>query len=53
VYTQYTLLVEDVFAVQRAGESERYINKYKDLDNKQLLWHGTGVYIGERKSVLR
>jgi hypothetical protein len=37
---QYTLHVEDVFAVQRAGETERYIQKYKDLENKQLLWHG-------------
>lgn len=39
-WSQYKLHIEDVFAVQRAGETERYLQKYKNLDNKQLLWHG-------------
>jgi hypothetical protein len=37
--------------VQRAGETQRYIQKYKDLENKQLLWHGVvRIYAIELKA---
>lgn len=39
-HNQYTLSVAEVFEVVRAGEADRY-QAYKDLHNKQMLWHGS------------
>jgi hypothetical protein len=39
----YTLDLIDVFRVKREGEEERYTKKYKDMGNKQLLWHGSRI----------
>jgi poly [ADP-ribose] polymerase len=36
------LEILEVFKVERHGEYERY-KKFKDLDNKMLLWHGSRV----------
>ncbi|KAI8496848.1 Poly [ADP-ribose] polymerase 2 [Branchiostoma belcheri] len=33
----YTMAVQDIFAVQRAGESE----SFNDVGNRMLLWHGS------------
>src|SRR5690606_7831338 len=41
-HNYYTLELIDLFRVSRHGESERY-KKYKDLHNKQLLWHGSRI----------
>ena len=36
-HLHYTLEVEDIFELNKEGEEDRY----KDLGNKQLLWHGS------------
>ena len=36
-HAHYTLEVEDIFELNKEGEEERF----KDLGNKQLLWHGS------------
>ena len=36
-HSHYNLEVEDIFELDKEGESERF----KDLGNKQLLWHGS------------
>ena len=36
-HSHYTLEVEDIFELNKEGEEDRY----KDLGNKQLLWHGS------------
>ena len=36
-HTQYSLSVEELYAVDREGEMERFT----DLGNRQLLWHGS------------
>jgi poly [ADP-ribose] polymerase 1 len=41
-HSSYTLDIIDVLCIDRHGESERY-NKYKSLDNRMLLWHGSRV----------
>lgn len=33
--------IEDVFTVERAGETTRYEANYGKLHNKQMLWHGS------------
>ena len=38
----FHLEIEEVFKVDRKGEAERY-QKYKDLENRMLLWHGSRV----------
>jgi poly [ADP-ribose] polymerase len=41
-HTHYTLEVEDVFAVRRSGEEERFRNGHGGrLGNHMLLWHGS------------
>lgn len=40
-HTNYTLTVEDVFRVKRETEDTRYEKKCKNMDNKQMLWHGS------------
>ncbi len=41
-HTHYTLEVEDVFAVRRSGEEERFRNGLGGrLANHMLLWHGS------------
>ena len=41
-HTHYTLEVEDVFAVRRSGEEERFRNGLGSrLGNHMLLWHGS------------
>lgn len=37
-HANYSLDLEDVFEIGRDGESERF---KKDIDNHQLLWHGS------------
>jgi poly [ADP-ribose] polymerase len=34
----------DIFTLDRKGEKERF-KKYKHLDNRRLLWHGTNVAV--------
>ncbi|XP_045534618.1 poly [ADP-ribose] polymerase-like [Papilio machaon] len=36
----YNIDIDELFKVTRAGEEDRY-NKYKELHNKRLLWHGS------------
>ncbi|XP_013149154.1 PREDICTED: poly [ADP-ribose] polymerase-like [Papilio polytes] len=36
----YTIEIDCLYQVSRAGEEDRY-NKYKELHNKRLLWHGS------------
>ncbi|XP_013176795.1 PREDICTED: poly [ADP-ribose] polymerase-like [Papilio xuthus] len=38
----YTIDIDELFKVTRAGEEDRY-NKYKELHNKRLLWHGSRI----------
>ena len=40
-HTLYRLSVENVFTVNRAGESAKYEANYGGTGNKQLLWHGS------------
>ena len=35
----------DVWAVDRQGEKERHNQKFKKLENRRLLWHGTNVAV--------
>ncbi|XP_062619939.1 poly [ADP-ribose] polymerase 1-like [Saccostrea cucullata] len=39
-HNQYDLHVEEVFKVERGDEADRYA-PFKDLHNRQLLWHGS------------
>lgn len=39
-HNQYSLVLNEVFKINRHGESDRY-QKFKDLHNKKLLWHGS------------
>jgi len=41
-HTAYTLSIEDVFDVARAGENERF-NPWASNPNRMLLWHGSRV----------
>ncbi|XP_045534555.1 poly [ADP-ribose] polymerase-like [Papilio machaon] len=41
-HLNYTLEIEELFEVIREGEAERY-EKFKQLDNKRLLWHGSRI----------
>ena len=41
-HTQYKLEVLDVFSLEREGEEKRF-KKHVDDENRQLLWHGSGV----------
>ncbi|KAL5008566.1 hypothetical protein ScPMuIL_014147 [Solemya velum] len=41
-HNQYELEVMDIFEVAREGEKKRY-RPFKDLHNRQLLWHGSRV----------
>lgn len=41
-HNEYTLEVIDIFKIKRKGEDRRF-RAYKDLDNHQLLWHGSRV----------
>ncbi|KAF0974778.1 hypothetical protein FDP41_006252 [Naegleria fowleri] len=40
-HSSYTLELQDAFVVKREGEAEKYIEKSKDIANKQLLFHGS------------
>ncbi|GIY31587.1 poly polymerase 1 [Caerostris darwini] len=53
-HDQYKLQLEEVFKVNRQGESEKY-KKFKDLHNKKLLWHGSRLtnYVGILSQGLR
>ena len=35
-------IISKIFKVERKGESRRF-KAFRDLDNHQLLWHGSGV----------
>ncbi|KAI6190030.1 Poly [ADP-ribose] polymerase [Aphelenchoides bicaudatus] len=37
---RFTVKIKQIFKVERKDEAERY-KKYKNLHNKQLLWHGS------------
>ncbi|XP_055949257.1 poly [ADP-ribose] polymerase 1-like isoform X2 [Argiope bruennichi] len=39
-HSQYGLDIIEAFRINRHGESEKY-NKFKNLHNKKLLWHGS------------
>lgn len=39
-HTQYKLEIEEVFAVKRQGEDQRF-KPFKKLPNRKLLWHGS------------
>ena len=39
-HTMYSLEIEEIFKISRKGEKERF-SKFKDLGNRQLLWHGS------------
>ncbi|GFS80273.1 poly polymerase 1 [Nephila pilipes] len=39
-HDQYKLDLQEVFKINRHGESEKY-KKFKKLHNKKLLWHGS------------
>ncbi|XP_022328673.2 poly [ADP-ribose] polymerase 1-like isoform X1 [Crassostrea virginica] len=39
-HNQYDLVVEEVFKIERGDEGDRYA-PFKDLHNRQLLWHGS------------
>ncbi|KAJ4458348.1 putative polymerase family [Paratrimastix pyriformis] len=41
-HTAYTLAIEDIFDVSRAGESERFV-PWAENPNRMLLWHGSRV----------
>ncbi|XP_057858020.2 poly [ADP-ribose] polymerase 1 [Cryptomeria japonica] len=41
-HKEWALELEDVFAVDREGEDNAYA-KYKNLQNRMLLWHGSRV----------
>ncbi|KAL6042215.1 Poly [ADP-ribose] polymerase 2 [Balamuthia mandrillaris] len=53
-HTSYTLELDSLFSVQRAGEHERFAN-YASLHNHQLLWHGSRLtnYVGILSQGLR
>lgn len=46
-HTSFSLEVEEIFAVKRAGEERRY-KPFRKLHNRQLLWHGSRLtnYVG-------
>lgn len=46
-HTSFGLEVEEIFAVERAGEKRRY-KPFRKLHNRQLLWHGSRLtnYVG-------
>ena len=50
-HTQYRLEVKGLFAVEREGEKERFM----DVGNRQLLWHGSRLtnWVGILKQGLR
>lgn len=37
-------VLQEVFKITRHGEEKRF-SKYKNLDNRKLLWHGTNVAV--------
>uniref|UniRef100_A0A8C2EQZ9 Poly [ADP-ribose] polymerase n=1 Tax=Cyprinus carpio TaxID=7962 RepID=A0A8C2EQZ9_CYPCA len=39
-HNTYTLDVEEIFKINREGESQRF-RPFKELHNRQLLWHGS------------
>ena len=39
-HSMYSLEIEDVFKIQRKGESKRF-KPFRKLHNRQLLWHGS------------
>uniref|UniRef100_A0A8C1I5X5 Poly [ADP-ribose] polymerase n=1 Tax=Cyprinus carpio TaxID=7962 RepID=A0A8C1I5X5_CYPCA len=39
-HNTYTLDVEEIFKIEREGESQRF-RPFKELHNRQLLWHGS------------
>ncbi|KAL3678725.1 hypothetical protein R1sor_021681 [Riccia sorocarpa] len=54
-HKDWQLEVEDVFAVDREGEFEKYEPNKKKLENRMLLWHGsrTTNYVGILSQGLR
>ena len=54
-HSNYTLKLENVFAVRRKGEKKRYNAKSGSLHNKRLLWHGSRLsnWVGILKEGLR
>ncbi|GFR22966.1 poly polymerase 1 [Trichonephila clavata] len=53
-HNQYKLVLQEVFKINRHGESEKY-KKFKNLHNKKLLWHGSRLtnYVGILSQGLR
>ncbi|KAF9183355.1 Poly [ADP-ribose] polymerase 2 [Haplosporangium sp. Z 767] len=53
---QYGLVIEEVFDLERQGESERFVDSgFRDLHNRRLLWHGSRLtnYVGILSQGLR
>jgi Poly(ADP-ribose) polymerase catalytic domain len=40
-WQDWSLELEEVFALEREGEADRYASYRNKLRNKMLLWHGT------------
>ena len=40
ILQEWALELEDVYAVDREGETDHYVPFKESLDNKMLLWHG-------------
>lgn len=40
ILQEWALELEDVYAVDREGETDHYVSFKESLDNKMLLWHG-------------
>jgi len=39
-HDQYTLIIEEIFRIERQGEASRF-EPFKQLHNRMLLWHGS------------
>ncbi|KAH9624088.1 hypothetical protein KSS87_022973 [Heliosperma pusillum] len=54
-HTDWSLELEDVFSLEREGESDKFAPLRKKLDNRMLLWHGSRLtnYVGILSQGLR
>jgi poly [ADP-ribose] polymerase len=54
-HSTYTLDIDEVYTIKRAGEKASYTAKSAGLHNKRLLWHGSRLsnWIGILKEGLR
>lgn len=45
IWQEWALELEDVYAVDREGETDEYSRYRTSLDNRMLLWHGKVFHI--------